>query len=539
MMPLTRRLLLIFRISPLNFAAALLFFGFFYVWGLRSLGIISRSIGSARTPSPYRHRPADDIALVKGQGGGSFHSAHNLTCTIDMNHLRALAQRHNLEDAFTYVRRSLKLIRSEGITRKPLTDLNYDLLSPDSRIVNASEEYIIETCPDVIPVPVANSAFPGQANLSEFMFGISTTFGRFNDSAETFVDEWSYWLTDSAGHSNGAKLIMLLNDASESDLRNVQLQLREAGIDIDVCPSRPETDMAVRYLSLLPIMYSHPHRTGKKWLALCDDDTFFPYPNSLADRFKTFDPSRRLYIGAMSEDAPNIALLGTQAFGGAGIFLSIPMAQDVIAHFNSCTTPTELRAADIGWGTQGDMLLRNCIRNHTDITLTVLPELWQLDFLGDPSGFYESGIKPLSIHHYHGGMWHVARPARSARITHLCGEDCFMQRFRTADDFIISTGFSVAQYPGVSMDLNFDQMERTFVPLTKDQGWNFDFKMGPQRESLSNTGSKMAWELRESEVREDGRVNQVYIRRAKDLRWTDDRARPMSRVDGVIELVWM
>ncbi|KAH9434161.1 hypothetical protein MCOR02_006184 [Pyricularia oryzae] len=91
--------------------------------------------------------------------------------------------------------------------------------------------------------------------------------------------------------------------------------------------------------------------------------------------------------------------------------------------------------------------------------------------------------------------------------------------------------------------LNMRQLERTFAPAPDDKGWNFDYTFGPQRESLLRTGRKISWDLQEStvEMHANGRmtVSQVYVRKQSDPRWVDQSETPMSRHDGIIELVWV
>lgn len=141
------------------------------------------------------------------------------------------------------------------------------------------------------------------------------------------------------------------------------------------------------------------------------------------------------------------------------------------------------------------------------------------------------------MHHYRGGGWHVAKPGQFTKIAHTCGEDCTMLRFQTADDFIIS-GYSIAHYPkGVTFDYN--QLEGSLNAAPEDKGWNLDYVFGPQRPSLLKTGKKIAWELQESEVHQDGSVLQTYVRRWTDTRWATPDEQPMSNIDGVIELVWI
>ncbi len=168
------------------------------------------------------------------------------------------------------------------------------------------------------------------------------------------------------------------------------------GIDVDVYQSDTSMAMAVRYLTLTPTLYNHPDRKNRKWVVICDDDTFFPSFNALTKRLAQYDHERPMYIGTFSEDALNIGRHGEEAFGGAGVFLSAPMAKIVAESYERCKTEEKIREADTGWGPQGDVLLRKCIYENSETRLTLLNDLWQLDIVGDPSGFYESGMQPLS-----------------------------------------------------------------------------------------------------------------------------------------------
>ncbi|KAK3689319.1 glycosyltransferase family 31 protein [Podospora appendiculata] len=464
-------------------------------------------------------------------------SSHSMTCDYDMERLKMWQEKYKLQDRFEYTKR-YALPSRHATDRKSITKLHQKFLPDEVKVVDINKKYQAETCPTPLVVPVTKSPFPGTANASDFMFGVSTTYKRFTDPRTSPVNEWTYWLTDSKGSSNGGKLVLMLLGASEDELEDAYDRLTDVGIDVDVYQSDPDMKMAVRYLTLVPTLYNHPDRKDKKWLVTCDDDTFFPSFNALAEKFEEYDHERPMYIGTFSEDANNIARHGSQAFGGAGVFLSVPMAEIVTEKYDSCRSDQKVRESNSGWGPQGDILLRKCIYENSETKLTTLWDLWQLDLYGDPSGFYESGIKPLSLHHYRGGGWHIAHPWHYTKVAHLCGEDCTMQRFQTEDDFIIANGFSVAFYPsGIDFDLH--QFERTFTSAPEDKGWNLDFKFGPQRPSLLRTGRKISWDLQESTINVDGSVSQVYVRKHDDPRWKMSNGSPMSKLDGIIELVWL
>lgn len=466
-------------------------------------------------------------------------STHVMDCGINSTRMGELKTKYELGDTFQYLRRYVKINR-QPVARKSITKLTQQFLPHAFTTVDLQHpsNYGDEKCIEPLEVPVPESPYPATGNLSDFMFGVSTTFKRFSSDKTSPVNEWTYWLTDGKGNSNGGKLVLLLLDATEDQILHAKTILHHAGIDVDVFHSDSSMEMAVRYLTLIPTLYNHPERQSKKWLVSCDDDTFFPSVHALTKKFEAYDPSEMLYIGTLSEDVNNVDRHGSQAFGGAGVFLSVPLAEQITKDYETCKTDEKIHESNSGWGPQGDILLRKCIYENTDVRLSILRGLYQLDLYGDPSGFYESGIKPISLHHFKGGGWHSALPWEYTKIAHICGEDCTLQRFQTSDNFIISTGFSVAQYPQ-GINFNLAQMERTFAAAPQDKGWNLDYVFDPQRPSLLKTGRKISWDLQEARVNEDNTVSQVYVRKANDWRWVDRNGEPMSQIDGIIELVWV
>ncbi|RDA84121.1 hypothetical protein CP532_0098 [Ophiocordyceps camponoti-leonardi (nom. inval.)] len=455
-------------------------------------------------------------------------------CAFDASHLDDIRRRYSLDDRFHYSQQTVLFRPTPGLDRKTLTVLPQPLLAStttsDAVTLDATENrHESFDCPEPIRVDVPVSGLPSTVDASDFIFAVSTTYQRLNDSRSDIVGDWQYWLTNGHRSSNGAKLLLVLWKATDEELADARTTLTEAGINAEVDRSDNE-HMPVRYIHLVPHLYRLAQSPPRKWLVLCDDDTFFPAMHSLVRRFASFDPSREHYIGTLSEDVEAVERHGSQAFGGAGIFLSMPTAKRITEHIASCSSDEKLNEA--GW--QGDKLLRNCIYQNTDALLVLQPDLWQLDIRGDPAGFYEWGQKPLSLHHYRGD-WNKARPAQFSKIAHVCGEDCILQRLQTADNFIIS-GHSIALYPaGITFDTS--QVERTFEPVV-DKGWNYDFVFGPQRPSLKKTGHKISWELQGSDVQTDGSVLQTYVRKRDEVRWKGVGDLPMGELDSVIELIW-
>jgi hypothetical protein len=457
-------------------------------------------------------------------------------CTIDAAHLQSLQQKFGLGDKIEYGRRYIHFI-PQDIERKSITKIDEDLFPEDFDTIDLQSPPANITCLKALDVPVPKSPYPATVDASDFLFGVSTTYKRLVDPKTSPIHEWAHWLTDGKGNSNGGGLILRLVDASDEQLEETRKRLAALGMDVKVYHSNSSIEMAQRYLSLLPTLYNDVSRKNRKWLVMCDDDTFFPSMHALIRRLSQYNHRSDLYIGTLSEDVNNVQRHGSQAFGGAGVFFSTHLASVITKLYDQCSTPQKVQEANTGWGPQGDILLRKCIYENTEIRLTLLRDLHQLDIMGDPAGFYEAGLAPLSLHHFKGGMWTEAKPYEGAKVMHTCGEDCFLQRFLSNDDFIISNGYSIAYYPkGIQFDVN--QMERTFNPAPDDYGWNLDFMLGPQRQSLTTTGRKVAWELQESTLRDDGSVLQSYIRKADDKRWTEN-GRPLFDKDGLLELVWV
>ncbi len=497
-----------------------------------------RAPSAVHDQHPLGEHSGSGVALNDSDSDDSSHI--DMDCTADVNHLSNLQSRYELGNRFQYMKRYVRFNRTDGLQRKSMTKLPQNLLPKAASFGTVDMQKGVMppgACIDPIDVPVPKSGRAHTVNASDYIFGVSTTYKRFNEPSTTPINEWIFWLTDGNGNSNGGKLLLMLLEATDEQLQETANLLGDVGIDVDVYHSDETAEMAVRYLNLVPTLYTHPEAKYKKWLVTCDDDTFFPSMHGLIERMNEFNHSREMYIGTLSEDTGAIERHGSQAFGGAGVFLSRPMAKKVTDLYSSCTSQEKIEESNSGWGPQGDILLRKCIYENTETRLTTMWELWQLDIFGHPSGFYESGIKPFSLHHYRGGGWHKAYPADMAKVAYTCGEDCTMMRFQTSDDFIIS-GYSIAHYPkGITFDTN--QMEATLHAAPMDKGWNLDFMFGPQRPSLLETGRKIAWDLQEAVVATDGSVIQTYIRKQNDERWRDPDGQRMSNIDGVIELVWI
>jgi len=210
-----------------------------------------------------------------------------------------------------------------------------------------------------------------------------------------------------------------------------------------VHPVRETDSFAQRYFSLVNLMYEHRDEKTQ-WISTIDDDTFFPSMHDLQAMLSKYNASEPMYIGSLSEDWWAVNHYGLMAFGGAGIFLSVPTAQVIHEHNDECKE--HLRT------TAGDISVMDCIYQFSTVKLTHIPGLHQVDMHGDLSGFYESGRPILSLHHWKEGSaaGYKLEMEKMHLIADVCGS-CFLQRWQFPKEMLLSNGFSITQYPDGSL----------------------------------------------------------------------------------------
>lgn len=454
----------------------------------------------------------------------------------DLTFVKALLQKHKIGPEMEYASRMIRYV-PDAKERKSITEVDGELFPSkfDNITIDQHESLPLAK---LLDLHVKQSARPDQIDASSLIFGVSTTFERFHNEKTSPVKEWTRWLTDGHGHSNGAGLVLALFNTSESEIDHASQTLADMGINATVVPSNNSLDMPGRYVDLVRMIYNHPTSSSRKYFSLIDDDTFFPCMHELLRILSSYKPDKPYYIGTFTERTDwMMSNRVPMAYGGGGIFLTAPTAQRIVAL--PCLERTENGKAYVLGSDQGDRLLYNCLHAHTDISLTYLPLLHQEDQFGDPSGFYESGLQFLSLHHYK--SWHHFRPDVAHTVADACGEDCVLQRFQFSDNYILSNGYSVAHYP---KGIDFDPllMEGTFGHGNdKEKEFGevvFSYAFGMLRKSLSSSGRKRTWEVLGARKEGDGRVRQVYVKRKTDKRWIGEGEEAPER-DSVVVLTWI
>ncbi|CAL8582023.1 hypothetical protein XPA_007701 [Xanthoria parietina] len=429
-----------------------------------------------------------------------------------------------------YARRDIIVKPASDAKRLTVTKLPAPLF-PDFQSIDLTDKanLRLEHCEDPlllhVPEPPA-----GPVDASHIIFGISTTIARLDDSIPSLLR----WLPNTR-----AKLFVIAiedDDVPEeskdryhpadpkatSDLQN---RMHTLGLDVTIVPPLSRHHFfSQRYFSLVRVMYEHRQPTTQ-WISLIDDDTFFLSMPSLLETLSRFDPQQQFYVGALSEDWWSVTRYGMMAFGGAGVFLSIALAEIVNSKYAVCQERSHTSA--------GDIRLRECISWYTRTKLTNLLDLHQIDLHNDLSGIYESGRLPLSLHHWKGGGPDgKGYPLHTMHlVADICG-DCFLQRWQFGNDMLLTNGFSIAIYPGAGVKaLDLDMVEETWDHPSKVEGSvnenGVDHSLGPVRPRLELGKDKVQYRLLDSTLA-NGSVRQWYSKAGVD-----------GDHDSVLELVWM
>lgn len=465
------------------------------------------------------HRQATDGLHLAG-----LKSHQRPLCEEELEPLRHLG----LSSTIQYRRLCVQAKAASDLKTKSVVHQGQCLLCkrPPQEINLASEcsDDPLPPCEDTVTIEYASFRPSHQADTYALLVGASTTLERLNAS----IPQMARWLANST-----SSLIVIIQDSDDyPNLEAVQEKAEAAGIDATLLPNTEPVDggdrHAQRHFDILHALYTH-RSARNKWFAVIDDHTFITsIPALLSALERQYDPTKPYYVGALSEDWHGISrLFGYMAYGGAGMFLSLPLLETLNTNFDACKTA----------GYEGDKMIADCIYSVTSppIQLSQLPGLHQLDFFGDVSGWYEAGIKPiLSLHHYNG--WHHYPVEYGHLIADLCGVDCLLQRYRFADDMVFTNGYSIVQYPRGLQTVDLNRVEGTFM---HEKG-QFDFSLGALRPALAEK-DKVSWRLEYAISEDDGTFRQYYVKRrpeGKDGKSKQGGKEAEAVVDSVIQVDW-
>ncbi|PYH40364.1 glycosyltransferase family 31 protein [Aspergillus saccharolyticus JOP 1030-1] len=408
-------------------------------------------------------------------------------------------QRLDVRKLSQYVRREIVVSPSSGDVVPIAQQLEvplFESIHKDHRF--AEDSLHQDDCLMPRPVSVTVPPIVPRADASHIDFGVATTLERLNES----LDAFTHW----AGYTNTRILALIEPDAR---INEVLTKARILGVNLLVTESTEEYQH--RYFSLVPHLAKNL-RPETRWTCVIDDDTFFPSMTALVQALSKYDDSAQTYVGGLSEAMPQVGIFGLMGFGGAGVFMSRPL----IEQLGRKDVYEDCQKMD----STGDRKISLCIYQYSDAHLTIDHRLRQIDMRGDVSGFFEAARPPpLSVHHWK--SWFNTDMAKLGVVSEICGDSCLLRKWHFGDGWILTNGFSIVKYSNI-IPTGDKSMELTW---SGDNGAVFEsflHELGPLR---PRDEGKISY-THEDAVIDGNRVRQWYIRRDPELG------------DKVLELIW-
>jgi hypothetical protein len=354
--------------------------------------------------------------------------------------------------------RAWRIAPSEQSEEWPsVTEVNLNFESVTAKMVNVrSPDRMDLYAKKRMELPVPASPLLGQVDASDFLFGVSTTYARVVDRDYAMIKAWARWLTDGHQHSNGASLVVVLDQASTEHLEEVDRTLQASGIDCWVTTTEEPMSMARRYLELSRILKTFAANLAangqdKRWFGLVEDDVFFPSLSYLRDRLFTYNTGGDHYIGLPSERLDWDTESGMlKTYGGGAVLLTRTAVSRIpnLPCFETAPAPLKAGGKVSSFRSRRwDELIHDCMMRHSDLDMHVLPGFFSPnDELYDPAvDSYETGLQPLLLRRY--AERHLLNINKAHLVTNVCGESCFMQRYLFHDNWVLVNGISITEYP--------------------------------------------------------------------------------------------
>lgn len=478
------------------------------------------------------HNDYDEEPWVFVSSADTQTGIHDFACPSIIDWLDGL----NLNYPLKYARRDIIVKPSQELGRASITKIREPLLPEfqtftDPTFAESGAKYCKK--PLVLEVPAYSY---DHADASHVIFGVSTTLGRLEDSIP-FFERW-------LAHTKGRLIALVVGP--DDGLPNTQEMKRLEGLmnQLGICvtlvkPLKRQDTMPERYFSLVKLAYERRDE-NTQWIGIFDDDTFVTSMPLLLDMLSEHDDETYQYIGAMSEEWWTVGRYGMMGMGGAGIFLSVPLASVLNENYQSCKDRSGAGA--------GDIRIFECIQWHTNVKLTHVPGLHQIDLHGDRSGLFESGRQLVTVHHWKEGWWDEEGmglsnsqptnwfPMASMHLVASICNTCFLQRWQFGDDMVLSNGYSIATYPtgilqNFPKDLGLEKVEHTWLTPAVIEGSHnagFDHYLGPLRPALELEKDKVQYRFLDA-VAVEGGVRQWYLRLGNTTE---------NRLDEIVELFW-
>jgi hypothetical protein len=159
---------------------------------------------------------------------------HSQLGVDDLTFVKQVLKANGIGPEITYASRTIQYV-PDARERKSITEVDDNLLPNEFAEITIDRKVSL---PGGKPLKlhVKQSPRPDQVDASSLIFGASTTFERFTGKKTSPIKEWTRWLTDGNGHSNGAGLVLALFNTSDSEIAHATEQLHAVGINADMYP---------------------------------------------------------------------------------------------------------------------------------------------------------------------------------------------------------------------------------------------------------------------------------------------------------------
>ncbi|KAL2075022.1 hypothetical protein VTL71DRAFT_8802 [Oculimacula yallundae] len=432
--------------------------------------------------------------------------------TEDVSHVA----RHVGTPTFEYAKRVIRTHLAPATEERPSLTRKNEPLLPEFQLLK--KDNLTGIALSSLPALRLNVPLSHLVDTSILSFGISTKLNRLNYA----LPQLQHWLPNSKAQLH-VSIPIDPQPSAVNKIAETESLFEVANINLTLHTS--DLPFAKSYFNLIKILYE-TRTPATKWLVLIDDDTFIPSLPYLVHHLNThYGSSSEVLIAALSDSLAQIRQLGLIPFGGGGIFISVPLAASLLVPeiWSACLAlPND----------QGDQIVNECLNAYSSVRPTFDNGLQQMDIHGDASGYFESGRRMLTVHHWR--TWYDVNVPLASNVSRVCGFECVFQRWVFDDDFVLSNGFSVVQYTeGVkgNVDLDLEKVEMTW----EGEKWNFAHHVGPLRDKVVKE-KKRAARLMEATVLEGVGVRQIYVERMKS---GEDGERVEGDVDRVVELLWL
>ncbi|KAF7560604.1 hypothetical protein G7046_g3541 [Stylonectria norvegica] len=466
-------------------------------------------------------------------------------------YLARLSREYGLTNQTAWTAWRLRSSEQQAPEWASVTDLDTDFNSNQAKIIDVqSPDRLKLMAKRQLDVPVPGSPLPEQIDASDFLFGMSSTYQHVSEHDYALVKDWARWLTGGNKYGNGATFVLVLDQTRDEQVNEVEAVLDKFGIDAYVTTSIGFMSTARRYFEMVEVMKEFgtslaQNGQHKKWFGLLDENVFLPNLAYLQDRLFSYNSDDELYVGLPSERSDFAIGDGVATtYGGGAIFLT----RAAVGHIPELTCSDGSDAGGAFRGKRWDSLLQDCLMKHTDLTMHILPSFYSPtddNEYVEGADSYETGIQPLTLHHSE--ERHLLKPSIAHLVTDVCGEACFLQRYRFHDNWVLVNGYSISEHPdGLRLDSNAAPSGSSSrvgkrAPETSRLSMMGRVQVDEdaiERKTLTSKGRRNVWRLLDSVTAKNGAVWQAYVKRGCVGDAASLKRAGAEAMDSVIVMIW-